>query len=68
MGQGPESRADVEESPSRVPAWPLSSSLQCVWSDVVMPHNHSMLPTRAFMLDCFLQMAKLLTIAFNSKG
>jgi hypothetical protein len=29
-GQGPESRADVEESPSRVPEWPLSSCLQCV--------------------------------------
>jgi hypothetical protein len=23
MGQSPESRADVEESPSRVPEWPL---------------------------------------------
>jgi hypothetical protein len=30
MKQGPESRADVEESPSRVPEWPLLSSLQCV--------------------------------------
>jgi hypothetical protein len=30
MGQGPESRADVEESPSRVPEWPLSSCFQCV--------------------------------------
>jgi hypothetical protein len=30
MGQGPESRANVEESPSRVPEWPLSSCLQCV--------------------------------------
>jgi hypothetical protein len=30
MGQGPESRADVEESPGRVPEWPLSSCLQCV--------------------------------------
>jgi hypothetical protein len=30
MGQGPESRADVEESPSRVPECPLSSCLQCV--------------------------------------
>jgi hypothetical protein len=30
MGQGPESRADVEESPSRVHEWPLSSCLQCV--------------------------------------
>jgi hypothetical protein len=27
MGQGPESRADVEESPSRVPEWQLSSCL-----------------------------------------
>jgi hypothetical protein len=25
LGQGPESRADVEESPSRVLEWPLSS-------------------------------------------
>jgi hypothetical protein len=30
MGQGPESGVDVEESPSRVPEWPLSSCLQCV--------------------------------------
>jgi hypothetical protein len=30
MGEGPKSRADVEESPSRVPEWPLSSCLQCV--------------------------------------
>jgi hypothetical protein len=30
MGQGPESRMHVEESPSRVPEWPLLSCLQCV--------------------------------------
>jgi hypothetical protein len=30
MGQGAESRVDVEESPSRIPKWPLSSCLQCV--------------------------------------
>jgi hypothetical protein len=30
MGQGLESRVDVEESPSRVPEWPLSSCLRCV--------------------------------------
>jgi hypothetical protein len=30
MEQGPESRADVDDSPSRVPEWPLSSCLQCV--------------------------------------
>jgi hypothetical protein len=30
MEQGPESRADVEEFPSRVPEWPFSSCLQCV--------------------------------------
>jgi hypothetical protein len=30
MGLGPESRVDVEDSPSRVPEWPLSSCLQCV--------------------------------------
>jgi hypothetical protein len=30
MGQGPESRADVEESLSRVPEWPLSSL--CGWA------------------------------------
>jgi hypothetical protein len=29
MGQGPESRADVKKSPSRIPEWPLSSCLQC---------------------------------------
>jgi hypothetical protein len=32
MGQGPESRAKVEESPNLVPEWPLSSCLQfMVW-------------------------------------
>jgi hypothetical protein len=30
MGQSLESRADVEESPSRVPKWLLLSCLQCV--------------------------------------
>jgi hypothetical protein len=30
MGKGPESRADMETFPSRVPEWPLSSCLQCV--------------------------------------
>jgi hypothetical protein len=30
MEKGPESRADVEESPNRVTEWPLSSCLQCV--------------------------------------
>jgi hypothetical protein len=30
MGQGSESVADVEESPSRVPEWPLSSRLERV--------------------------------------
>jgi hypothetical protein len=30
MGQGPEGRVDVEESPSRVPEWLLPSCLQCV--------------------------------------
>jgi hypothetical protein len=27
MGQGPESRTGVEESPNRLPEWPLSSCL-----------------------------------------
>jgi hypothetical protein len=58
----------VEGSPSRVPEWPLSSSLQCVWSGVVMLKNHSMSSTRAFLLDCFVQTAKLLTVAFSSDG
>jgi hypothetical protein len=32
MGQGQESREDVEESPGLVPEWPLSSCLQrVVW-------------------------------------
>jgi hypothetical protein len=30
MAQGPESKADVDESPSRVPETPLSSCFQCV--------------------------------------
>jgi hypothetical protein len=33
-----------------------------------MLKNHSMLSTRAFLLDFFLQMAKLLAIAFSSDG
>jgi hypothetical protein len=39
-----------------------------VWSGVVMLKNHSMSSTRAFLLDSFLQKAKLLTIAFCSDG
>jgi hypothetical protein len=30
-----------------------------VWSGIVMLKNHSMLSTQAFLLDCFLQMAKM---------
>jgi hypothetical protein len=33
-----------------------------------MLKNHSMSSTRAFLLDCFLQAAKLLTIAFSLDG
>jgi hypothetical protein len=33
-----------------------------------MLKNHSMSSTRAFLLDCFLQTAKLLTTAFSSDG
>jgi hypothetical protein len=39
-----------------------------VWTGVVMLKNHSISSTRAFLLDCFLQTAKLLTIAFSSDG
>jgi hypothetical protein len=39
-----------------------------VWSGVVMLKNHSMSSTLAFLLDCLLQTAKLLTIAFSSNG
>jgi hypothetical protein len=39
-----------------------------VWSGVVMLKNHSMSSTRAFLLECFLQTAKLLTIEFSSDG
>jgi hypothetical protein len=39
-----------------------------VWLRVVMLKNHSMSLTRAFLLDCFLQTAKLLTIVFISEG
>jgi hypothetical protein len=67
MGKGPESRADVEESPSRVPEWPLSSCSRCVVG-IAMLKNHSMSFTQAFLLDCFLQAAKLLTIAVSSDG
>jgi hypothetical protein len=69
MGQGPESRADVEESP--VPVEFLNGRFRhvwSVWSGVVMLKNHSMSSTRAFLLDCFLQTAHLLTVAFSSDG
>jgi hypothetical protein len=39
-----------------------------VWLGMVMLKNHYMLSTRAFLLDCFLQTAKLLTTAFSSDG
>jgi hypothetical protein len=39
-----------------------------VWSGVVALTNHSISSTRAFLLDCFLQTAKLLTVAFSSDG
>jgi hypothetical protein len=39
-----------------------------VWSGVVMLKNNSMSSTRACLLDCLVQTAKLLTIAFNSDG
>jgi hypothetical protein len=61
MGQGPESRADVEFLNCRF------RRVCSVWSGVVMLKNHSMSSTPAFLLDCFLQMAKLLTIAFSSE-
>jgi hypothetical protein len=69
MGQGPESRADVEESP--IPVEFLDGRyrhIYSVWSGVVMLNNHSMSSTLAFLLDFFLQTAKLLTIAFSSDG
>jgi hypothetical protein len=68
MRQGPESRADVEESPSRVPEWPLSSCLQCVWSGCCHAEESLHVVDLCVLLDCFLQMAKLLTIAFSSDG
>jgi hypothetical protein len=39
-----------------------------MWSGVVMLKNHCMSSTRAFLLDFFLQTAKLLTTAFSSDG
>jgi hypothetical protein len=39
-----------------------------VWSGVVMLKYHSMSSSRAFLLDCFLQTANLLTVAFGSDG
>jgi hypothetical protein len=39
-----------------------------VWSGVVMLKNHSMSSTWALSLDCYLQTAKLLTIALSSDG
>jgi hypothetical protein len=40
----------------------------CVWSGIVMLKNHSLSSTWAFLLDYFLQMAKLLTVAVSSDG
>jgi hypothetical protein len=42
--------------------------VRSVWSGVVMLKNHSMWSIRAFLLDCFLQTAKLLSKAFGSDG
>jgi hypothetical protein len=39
-----------------------------VWSGVVLLKNHSMSPTRASLLDFFLQTAKLLKTALSSDG
>jgi hypothetical protein len=39
-----------------------------VWLGVVMLKNHSMPSTWGGFLNCFLQMAKLLTIAFSIDG
>jgi hypothetical protein len=39
-----------------------------VWSGDVMLKNHSMSSTRTFLLDCLLQTAQLLAIAFSSDG
>jgi hypothetical protein len=67
MGQGSESRVDVKESPSRVPEWLLSSCLQCVVRHCHAEESlHVIGP--AFLLNFFLQTAKLLTIAFSSDG
>jgi hypothetical protein len=49
------------------PEWSLSSCLQCVVGTVTLK-NHSMSSTWAILLDCFLQMARLLTIVFSSDG
>jgi hypothetical protein len=60
MGQGPESRADVEESPVTVKFPNGRFRHVCnVWSGVAMLKNHSMSPTRAFLLDCFRQTANV---------
>jgi hypothetical protein len=48
MGQGPESRADVEESPSRVPEWLHSSCLQCV-----VGHRHTEESLHVVQMGCF---------------
>jgi hypothetical protein len=37
-----------------------------VWSGVAMMKNHSMSSSRAILLDCFLQTAKLFTTVFSS--
>jgi hypothetical protein len=67
MGQGPESRADIEESPSRVPEWPLSSCSQCVVGRCHAEESLHVVDPDVF-LNCFLQTAKLSTIAFSSDG
>jgi hypothetical protein len=67
MGQSQESRANWKNPPVEF----LNGRFRhvcIVWSGVVMLKNHSMSSTRAYLLDCFLQTAKLLTIAFDSNG
>jgi hypothetical protein len=39
-----------------------------MWSGVVMLKNHSISSAWTFLLDCFLQMAKLFITAFGSDG
>jgi hypothetical protein len=58
----------VEESPSRVPEWPLSSCLQCVIGRCHAEESFHVVDPGVFAKLLLPETAKLLIIAFSSDG